>query len=101
MIPTVLPTGWLLAPRFVSEPIKAGDDCLVVGGTNGKNLNRKVRVVSLQGEHSKLGRIWRCAAPNLMQFDGSYNDWADFAASWLQKIDGVTPKETRTEELTA
>jgi hypothetical protein len=96
----VLLLGYLPAPLHVSEPIKAGDDCLVVGGTNGKNLNRKVRVVSLQGEHSKLGRIWRCAAPNLMQFDGSYNDWADFAASWLQKIDGVKPVQTQTDELT-
>lgn len=93
--------GLLLAPLHVSEPIKAGDDCLVVGGAIGKNLGRTVRVISLQGEHSKLGRIWRCAASNLMQFDGSYNDWADFAVSWLQKIDGVKPKETRTEELTA
>jgi len=72
----------------MSEPIKSGDDCLVVGGAlKGKspNIGKRVRVVSMQGEHSTLGRIWRCTGDALMQFDGSVSGFADFPASWLEK----------------
>lgn len=90
----------------MTEPIKSGDDCLVVGGAlKGKspNIGKRVRVVSMQGEHSKLGRVWRCSGEALMQFDGSVSGWADFPATWLEKInpDAPPPKAaTRQVEAT-
>lgn len=83
------------------EPIKAGDKALVVDGalkSKSPNIGKTVTVNSLQGEHSKLGRIWRCSAPDLMQFDGSMGGSADFAASWLQKIDPTPLTKTQTTE---
>jgi hypothetical protein len=49
----------------MSEPIKSNDRCEVVDGLLGKNspnLGLVVRVKSYVGDHSKLGRIWRCEA---------------------------------------
>ncbi len=78
----------------MSEPIKAGDACEVIGGLGGQaspNLGLRVKVISLQGEHSRFGRVWRCHGEGLMQLhdSGSYvrTDEADLAASWLRKID--------------
>jgi hypothetical protein len=78
----------------MNEPIKAGDDCLVSDGAlkdKSPNVGKRVRVVSGQGEHSKLGRIWRCTGENLVQFDGSVSSWADFPAVWLEKVDPDAP----------
>jgi len=72
----------------MSEPIKSGDDCLVIGGAlrcKSPNIGKRVRVVSMQGEHTTLGRIWLCTGEALMQFDGSVSGWADFPAIWLEK----------------
>lgn len=75
------------------EPIKAGDDALVVGGLGRQkspNLGLVVKVASLQGEHSQFGRIWRCTNPDIKQLTdaGGYQvtGVADFAADWLQKL---------------
>lgn len=76
------------------RPIQAGDLCLVIGGLGqhkSPNLGLEVKVVSLQGEHSQHGRIWRCSGEDLRQLSetGSYvvTGWADFAQSWLTKVE--------------
>ena len=87
--------------------IKAGDECIVINGLGqGKspNIGQRVRVVSLQGEHSRWGRIWRCEGEGLKQLGDAGNylskGWADFPAAWLQKTDG-TPTVTTDEKMTA
>jgi hypothetical protein len=86
----------------MNEPIKAGDLCEVIGGLGqGKspNLGLQVTVVSLQGEHSQHGRIWRCEGPGVKQLTdgGGYavTGWGDFAQSWLRKA--PPPKQTKSE----
>jgi len=80
--------------------IYAGAVCLVVGGTDGLNVGKKVRVASLQGEHSKLGRIWRCTAMDsqLVTEYGAIGISADFAQDWLQPIPPVTAKPQQMKE---
>ena len=87
----------------MKRPIQAGDRCLVVGGLGrGKspNLGKQVRVISLQGEHSQHGRIWRCTGDGVQQLSdsGTYllTGMADFAAAWLQRIEPppVAPQAT-------
>jgi len=98
----------------MSEPIKAGDVCLVVGGALGgrkqPNQGREVVVESLRGEHSEFGRIWRCrskdGSPLVRQDPYSHQDvptqTADFAQAWLKKADSLPPKvERQIEELSA
>lgn len=88
------------------RPISAGDVCLVVGGlgrTKSPNAGRTVTVRSLQGEHTQHGRIWRCEGAGVQQLtEGAQYEttgWADFAASWLQRIDPPTLTKTRAKEL--
>jgi hypothetical protein len=76
------------------KPIQAGDLCIVVGGLGQRkspNLDLTVTVISLQGEHSQYGRIWRCKGEFIKQLTdaGTYivTGEADFAQSWLQKIE--------------
>jgi hypothetical protein len=90
----------------VSEPIKAGDRCLVIGGmgrSKSPNIGQEVIVKSLQGEHSQHGRMWRCRGPNVQQLTdaGTYvvTGWADFAQGWLQKIDPNTSTDNREKEM--
>jgi hypothetical protein len=79
------------------EPIKAGDLCKVINGLQGQaspNIGLVVEVLAYVGDHSKLGRIWRCKAeyaekalpgadvPGRPSLQGA----ADFAQSWLKKI---------------
>lgn len=93
----------------MTEPIKAGDTCIVVGGAQGKhasNLGREVVVLYLMGEHSRFGRIWRCRTTDekpLERIDGTFVEEgsvlaaeADFAAAWLQKTTPPAPKATDT-----
>lgn len=78
----------------MNEPIQAGDLCEVVDGLNGKdspNLGLVVRVLSYVGDHSKLGRIWRCEAEYAtIAHKGARSTalpgQADFAQSWLRKL---------------
>lgn len=86
----------------MEEPIKTGDPCEVVGGLGrGKspNVGLRVTVASAQGEHSTLGRIWRCTGEGIQQLTdgGAYvvTGWADFAQSWLRKLP-PEPLSTRT-----
>jgi hypothetical protein len=87
----------------VAEPLKAGDRCEVVGGLGrGKspNVGLRVTVASFQGEHSQLGRIWRCTGDGVQQLTdgGTYavTGWADFAQSWLRKLPPAAPPLTTT-----
>lgn len=83
--------------------IEAGCLARVVSGLLGEaspNLGLIVKVVSLQGEHSKHGRIWRCEAeyatrgqPGTKQLPPTVHD---FAQSWLRRIDDPTPPAVRT-----
>ena len=84
------------------EPIKAGDLAEVIGGLGqhkSPNLGLIVKVVAFRGEHSRLGRMWRCEAPEVCQLSdaGTYvrTGEADFAQDWLRKIDppGNPPAE--------
>lgn len=94
---------------IMREPIKAGDLCEVIGGlgrTQSPNIGQQVTVVSLQGEHSQHGRIWRCTGPNIQQLTdaGAYivTAWADFAADWLRKIEPPpAPAKTQQREVIA
>ena len=69
--------------------VEAGVICKVVGGVDGLNIGKIVRVASLQGEHSKYGRIWRCttAGEQLITEYGAVGIAADFAQDWLMPID--------------
>ncbi len=78
----------------MKRPIQSGDRCLVVGGLGrGKspNIGLTVTAKSAQGEHSTLGRIWMCEGAGVQQLTdaGTYQvtGWADFASSWLQRIE--------------
>ena len=80
--------------------------CLVVGGLaqrNSPNIGQTVKVISLQGEHSWHGRVWRCAGEDVKQLmdNGSYQvtGWADFAVGWLQKIKPDSLDKSKSEEL--
>jgi hypothetical protein len=96
----------------MTEPIKAGDECVVIGGalgTRSMNLNRRVIVMGRNGEELVLhtpegfksfGQVWRCRSKDglpfirhdPMAFPDVPRDQADFAAAWLQKADPLPPK---------
>lgn len=78
----------------MKEPIKAGDTCEVVGGLGrdkSPNLGLRVMAVATMGEHSQLGRVWRCTGDGVKQYSetGGFIDtgWADFPVAWLRKIE--------------
>jgi hypothetical protein len=73
--------------------------CKVIGGTDGLNLGKIVKIASLQGEHSQLGRIWRCAVVNgqLITEYGAVGITADFAQDWLEPIPPLTEPEKTLE----
>ncbi|MDO9252594.1 MAG: hypothetical protein Q7U48_13725 [Hydrogenophaga sp.] len=80
------------------EPIKAGDLAEVINGLLGKdspNLGLIVRVRQYLGDEKTLGRIWRCEA-EYAQTLKLHNaptpaGMADFAQSWLRKIEPDAP----------
>ena len=91
-------------------PIQAGDIAEVIQGlgrSKSPNIGKRVSVVSLQGEHSQLGRIWRCTGDGVQQLTdaGTYvtTGWADFPASWLRKVGPVSTTDTTSasKEVTA
>ena len=79
--------------------ISAGVICKVIGGVDGLNIGKTVKVASLQGEHSQYGRIWRCTAQDcqLVTEYGAIGISADFAQSWLEPMRPVLslPDEAR------
>ncbi len=93
----------------MSEPIKAGDNCLVIGGlgkTKSPNVGLIVKVISRQfgalgDDHSKFGPVYRCSGEGVTQLadSGAYLvvGWADFPKDWLQKIKpSPAPAQTKT-----
>lgn len=78
----------------------AGVLCKVVGGIDGLNLGKIVKIASLQGEHSKLGRIWRCTIVQgqLVTEYGAVGIAADFAQDWLEPLDPVVTSAKQLEE---
>lgn len=90
----------------MNEPIKAGDLAEVISGKYGTaspNIGLIVSVVSLQGEHSLYGRIWRCEAeygeagqPGIAVPPG----YLDFAQDWLKKINPPPlPDKVKAQDL--
>ena len=52
------------------KPIQSGDTCQVIQGlgrSKSPNLGLTVTVVSLQGEHSQHGRVFRCKGVGVVQ----------------------------------
>ena len=90
----------------MSEPIKAGDLAEVVDGLQGKdspNLGLIVRVLTYVGDHSLHGRVWRCEAEYAVLGQVGVNvppGVADFAQSWLRKIEPPPEKVTTKSETT-
>lgn len=92
------------------KPIQAGDLAEVIQGlgrSKSPNIGKRVRVASMQGEHSQHGRIWRCTGDGVQQLGdaGTYGvtGWADFPASWLRKIepDATDKANSTSQEVTA
>lgn len=94
----------------MSAPLQAGDTAVVINGmgaAKSHNVGKTVKVLSLQGEHSRLGRVWRREGAGIQQLSdaGGYvtTGWADFPAAWLQKVDPppVATAADATNEVTA
>lgn len=92
------------------KPIQAGDFAEIIRGLGrdkSPNIGKRVRVVSMQGEHSQFGRIWRCTGEGVQQLSdaGTYitTGWADFPATWLRKIEpeGTNNTTSTSKEVTA
>lgn len=72
------------------KPIQAGDHAEIIEGalgTKGPNVGKMVRVVSLRGEHSEYGRIWKVEGQGLISEYGAVGTTVDCAQSWLRKIE--------------
>lgn len=94
----------------LKEPIKAGDLCEVIWGNTGQdslNIGLEVMVEKLRGEHSEHGRIWECRGKHPMEFHQGgiqsgalqVGETADFAASWLKKIEPPVKTKSENKEL--
>ena len=91
----------------MNEPIKAGDLAEVISGklgTASPNIGLIVSVVSLQGEHSLYGRIWRCEAEygerGQVGTDKVPPGHLDFAQDWLKKINPPPlPDKVKAQDL--
>lgn len=89
----------------MNEPIGAGDRCEVIDGLKGKdspNLGLVVRALAYIGDHSKLGRMWRCEAEYASIGHQGANTTcppgqADFAQTWLRKLPPPEPKTVKDE----
>ena len=78
----------------MNEPIKAGDLCEVIDGTfeqKSPNVGKRVVVRQVRGEHTQLGRIWRCAGVDLITEFGVVGTEMDFAQAWLRKLPPEAP----------
>lgn len=77
---------------------------MVIDGMEGKaspNIGLFVRVLSYMGDHSKFGRIWRCEAEYAVLGQVGVNappGAADFAQSWLRKINPPVAKQAANDE---
>lgn len=85
----------------MKRPIQAGDICVVVGGYKGKdspNLGLIVEVIHRVYECPQLGILWRCSAEFVERARDDRalvpGGIADFAQSWLKKIEPPEPAPT-------
>lgn len=74
-------------------------------GRASPNIGLIVKVLAYVGDHSQFGRIWRCEAEYaILGQPGAGNSLpgsADFAQSWLRKIEPPpTTTPTTTEQST-
>ena len=69
--------------------VKPGDTAKIVESTDGAMVGRIVKVLHWQGEHSKLGTIWRVRAAlgELVTEYGGVGPECDCPDSWLRKFD--------------
>ena len=85
------------------EPIKSGDRATIIAGAlgdKGPNVGKSITVGTLQGEHSKFGRIWRVHGQGLVTEFGGVGTWCDCAASWLRKIEPPAgPASTKAKDV--
>jgi hypothetical protein len=87
----------------MSRPIQAGDLCEVIDGMLGPkspNLGLIVKVIAFVGDHTKYGRIWSCDAEYAVRGQEGRDrpaGLADFAQSWLRRID-VPPMSEQIKE---
>ena len=83
----------------MSEPIKCGDQAIIIAGAlgdKGPNIGKTVTVGMLRGEHSKHGRIWHVHGDGLTTEYGAQGSSLDCAQSWLQKIEPLPLKQSTT-----
>lgn len=98
-----------------NSPISAGDRAEVIWGVLGEkspNLGLIVKVLSYIGDDPVFGRIWRCEAEyaEMWKDQEGANDaarsrksppgTADFAQSWLRKIEPPKDVESKDTEAT-
>jgi len=83
--------------------VEAGVLCMVIGGTDGLNMGKTVRVSAYRGQHLQLGSIWRCTAEGcqLITEYGAVGIAADFAQSWLMPIPPIKVEEMESQEASA
>lgn len=68
--------------------IKPGDIAQVIESVDGAAVGQTVSVLAYIGDHSKLGRIFRCQSKQTLVTEfGGVGNTADFAEDWLLKID--------------
>ena len=81
----------------MSTNVETGDRAIFIGGTDGLNLGKIVRVGIYAGEHSKLGIIWHVHSlgrPLVTEF-GAVGMECDAADRWLKKLPRVDEGEVR------
>lgn len=79
--------------------IKPGALCRVIGGVDGINVGKIVRVSHLAGFHEQFGPIWTAISVDgdiVTEYGGVTPD-ADFAAEWLEVLPPEEPK-TKVDE---
>lgn len=98
---------------MADEPIKTGDECIVIRGfARGKspNVGKRVTVGARQhgmtAQEERFGKVFRCTGPEVYQMDDGGNflnvGWAHFPADWLQKAPPTPPVDIADKkEITA
>lgn len=94
----------------MGEPIKAGDECVVIGGLGHQkspNIGKRVkvghRIYGAHGmDHTQFGRVHRCEGEGVVQLGdaGDYivTGWADFPVAWLRKVEPDAPPPVAAKE---
>lgn len=92
----------------MTEPIKAGDVCIVIDGlgqSKSPNVGKVVtvghRIYGAHGmDHTRFGPVVRCKGEGVVQLGetGEYvtTGWADFPTAWLRRIEPPPPPASTT-----